>query len=395
MYWCTFTDYHSNMDGFPNGRRLEDDVTKIELQAVAGVALAAIGLWYDDYTAGSPNPVTTDLLDVLTYSTGVNQNDTSFRTTFPFVQMPWIGTGAAGGMEVSFTQAPCLNNSPSCLSASDAMITGLMVNSITGVSAVVNWNAIPGIAWHEVRYKMVSSSSWISSTTGMNPSKVLSGLMPSTLYEVQVRGFCSGSVVGPWSPAVQFTTTSTCGIPTGLSVTNITNTKAKLNWSNTNSNYYTVRYRPISATNWITGTSMSNAKTISNLMPNTTYEFQVRSHCGNNMSAFSASSTFTTGGMVVALKGGFEDELENSEVRQIYPNPTDNEIQVDIALAEEGLTNLQILDMNGRVVKEYNQNTSRGVLRTTLRLGDLRNGVYSLVVNHNGTRISVHRVSKY
>eukprot|EP01034_Spumella_vulgaris_P042265 gene42265-52406_t len=38
-----------NMDGFPNGRRLEDDVTTIELQAVGGVVLAAIGLWYDDY----------------------------------------------------------------------------------------------------------------------------------------------------------------------------------------------------------------------------------------------------------------------------------------------------------------------------------------------------------
>jgi hypothetical protein len=54
-----------NMDGFPNGRRLEDDVTTIELQAVSGVALAAIGLWYDDYTTGSP--LTTDLLDVLSF----------------------------------------------------------------------------------------------------------------------------------------------------------------------------------------------------------------------------------------------------------------------------------------------------------------------------------------
>ncbi|RYE25675.1 MAG: DUF4331 domain-containing protein, partial [Sphingobacteriales bacterium] len=48
-----------NMDGFPNGRRLEDDVTTIELQAVSGVALAAIGLWYDDYIPGtSTSPVT-------------------------------------------------------------------------------------------------------------------------------------------------------------------------------------------------------------------------------------------------------------------------------------------------------------------------------------------------
>ena len=52
-----------NMDGFPNGRRLEDDVTTIELQAVSGVALAAIGLWYDDFDGS--NPVTTMLGNVL------------------------------------------------------------------------------------------------------------------------------------------------------------------------------------------------------------------------------------------------------------------------------------------------------------------------------------------
>ncbi len=78
-----------NMDGFPNGRRLEDDVTRIELQAVSGVALAAIGLWYDDYTSG--NPVTQDLLDVLGYTTGVERNDTAFKAAFPYVQAPWSG----------------------------------------------------------------------------------------------------------------------------------------------------------------------------------------------------------------------------------------------------------------------------------------------------------------
>ncbi len=83
-----------NMDGFPNGRRLEDDVTRIELQAVGGVALAAIGLWYDDYNASnsSQSPVTNQLLNVLNYSTGVEANDAPFRTTFPYVATPWRGT---------------------------------------------------------------------------------------------------------------------------------------------------------------------------------------------------------------------------------------------------------------------------------------------------------------
>jgi len=83
-----------NMDGFPNGRRLEDDVTRIELQAVGGVALAAIGLWFDDYNASNPNqsPVTNLLLNTLQYSTGVEANDAPFRTSFPYVAAPWRGT---------------------------------------------------------------------------------------------------------------------------------------------------------------------------------------------------------------------------------------------------------------------------------------------------------------
>ncbi len=81
-----------NMDGFPNGRRLEDDVTTIELQAVAGVALAAIGLWYDDYDPNSsPSPVTQQLVNVLSFDAGVTKNDTTFKESFPFVQAPWRG----------------------------------------------------------------------------------------------------------------------------------------------------------------------------------------------------------------------------------------------------------------------------------------------------------------
>ena len=96
-----------NMDGFPNGRRLEDDVTTIELQAVSGVALAAIGLWYDDYT-GTGSPVTPQLVNVLSFDAGVTKNDTTFKTKFPFVQAPWRAfngpsySGTLIGLPVNF-----------------------------------------------------------------------------------------------------------------------------------------------------------------------------------------------------------------------------------------------------------------------------------------------------
>ena len=90
----TAIQFIPNMDGFPNGRRLEDDVTRIELQAVGGAALAAIGLWYDDYSPTNPSssPVSNSLINVLQYSTGVEKNDTTFRAAFPYVQTPWRGT---------------------------------------------------------------------------------------------------------------------------------------------------------------------------------------------------------------------------------------------------------------------------------------------------------------
>src|SRR5437763_14203149 len=87
----TSLQFIPNMDGFPNGRRLEDDVTRIELQAVGGVVLAAIGLWYDDCPSPYNAPLTTQLLATLGYSTGVQNNDTTFKANFPYVQAPWSG----------------------------------------------------------------------------------------------------------------------------------------------------------------------------------------------------------------------------------------------------------------------------------------------------------------
>jgi hypothetical protein len=54
-------------------------------------------LWYDDYKPGvSASPVTPDLVSVLSYSTGIDKNDTELLTyfgqpRFPYQQEPWSG----------------------------------------------------------------------------------------------------------------------------------------------------------------------------------------------------------------------------------------------------------------------------------------------------------------
>ncbi len=69
--------------GFPNGRRLSDEVVEIELLAVAGAVYPL--LTNKDYT------VPQAYVDVLTRGDGIDTNDVGFRTTFPYVQIAQSG----------------------------------------------------------------------------------------------------------------------------------------------------------------------------------------------------------------------------------------------------------------------------------------------------------------
>jgi Domain of unknown function (DUF4331) len=68
--------------GFPNGRRLQDDVTRISLLAVAGIA-------WDVTTGDTSFTFNTDLIPVLT--DGTTRNDKPFLPAFPYVATPHQG----------------------------------------------------------------------------------------------------------------------------------------------------------------------------------------------------------------------------------------------------------------------------------------------------------------
>jgi hypothetical protein len=65
--------------GFPNGRRLFDDVLDIELQALAGAVR------------------TGTLVEALAAGDGVDENDVPFEEAFPYVALPHSGSGVAAG----------------------------------------------------------------------------------------------------------------------------------------------------------------------------------------------------------------------------------------------------------------------------------------------------------
>ncbi len=133
-----------NMDGFPNGRRLEDDVTTIELQAVGGVVLAAIGLWYDDFTPGTTaSPVTPRLLSTLGFNAGVTKNDTTFKAMFPYEQTPWRGFRGrefAGAKQNSTNKAERVSSEP----IEGKLSVNVLGNPVSGDDVTVEINGAKG-----------------------------------------------------------------------------------------------------------------------------------------------------------------------------------------------------------------------------------------------------------
>jgi len=99
--------------GFPNGRRLADDVTDISVQAVAG---AVYPIFHPDFKA---DPLATQLGD------GVDSNDKPFRDNFPYLALPESGFATTSGL----TNQPADKNGvvidDSGISTTTAVLIGL------------------------------------------------------------------------------------------------------------------------------------------------------------------------------------------------------------------------------------------------------------------------------
>lgn len=183
----TKVEFIPNMDGFPNGRRLEDDVTRIELQAVSGVVLAAIGLWYDDFQAGG-SPVTQDLLDVLTYTTGVEANDKPFQRWFPYLALPHAGDGSCGGTSAGPAQTgfTLLGNDTEVVGTTKVNLQfGAYPNPFidrTTMRYELEKDADVQIAVFDQSGKMVQNYGTRKSSQGINEVEFNAGNLPAGIY---------------------------------------------------------------------------------------------------------------------------------------------------------------------------------------------------------------------
>lgn len=177
----------------------------------------------------------------------------------------------------------------------------LTAYNLSDTSANLGWNpAITGEIFKVKYWENGSSIIKEISVSGTTSSISLPNLLPGTSYRWYVQSVCTSGIYQ--SGTYLFKTLSNplnCGsVPEHLRAINIKTKKADLVWYSTIADIYQVKFHPVGSTTWkflqLTGPLNSSGTTLSNLLSNTTYEWQIQTTCKGYTSPYSQTSLFTT-----------------------------------------------------------------------------------------------------
>jgi hypothetical protein len=187
------------------------------------------------------------------------------------------------------------NNTVVC----DPPPTVTLVEATTS-SLRVSWAAAPtATSGYELFYRIRGTISWNSIVTAQTTATI-AGLTIDTDYEFEVRSICGPSIFSTQSSRVVFKTLSIadlCTIPDVTSVT-VSQSDAIISWTAVPTALsYEIEYRKVGDAAFLTREVVfapRTAFTLTNLEPNTDYEFVIRSVCGTVQSSFSGLIAFKT-----------------------------------------------------------------------------------------------------
>ncbi len=201
------------------------------------------------------------------------------------------------------------------------------LNSNPSISSVdLNWDDVSVAEKYHLRYRPVGGS-WTTITSYINNSEFsISELTPNTEYEWQVKTVCNylETELSDWTNSAFFTTISSCDHPQSLN-SNSSIFSVDLNWEDVSgADRYYLRWRPTPAGgSWTTITSfITNSEySISELTPNTEYEWQVKTVCNiqqEELSDWTNSAFFTTEGPCQTVNCSSLSQLSDYEAYTLF-----------------------------------------------------------------------------
>lgn len=177
--------------------------------------------------------------------------------------------------------------------------SNLAATNITATTVDLSWTE-NGTASEWIVYHKISTDSIWTETTVYSTNYQLTGLTPEMSYSVRVASDCgNGTDVSPFSNLVSFNTLPTCPSPSGLTVSNISQTNVDLAWtSNGAETSWDIVYGAVGFdidTEGTIVTATTNPFTLTGLTAATNYQVYVRANCGSgDISNWSSPIQFNT-----------------------------------------------------------------------------------------------------
>ena len=172
-----------------------------------------------------------------------------------------------------------------------------------------------------------------------------------------------------------------CLNATSLTTTNITSASAKLNWhAFANPVQWQVQYKSINkGSKWISLpllTGNLRSVTISSLLSNQNYIWEIRAKCGKSWTENTDWVAFKTvaGTGSLSLSNMQKVNVESINARAgsitLHPNPTNGKFMVELNVAEKinATAGIQLIDMKGNIVHSENAVMYNGALQKTINV---------------------------
>lgn len=274
--------------------------------------------------------------------------------------------------------------------------------AVTGTSAStvsVEWNSVLGSNGYVLSYRPVGSGeqNWTDVPfTGGCPypgtcNFTLENLQNGTDYEVRVRTRCAlGNVLSDWTDTTNATTIALrgCGtaspfdaVPGGIFAIVLDQFTTQVFWNSVpGASCYEVRYRQQGQgeDGWVsTPSTPFTTTTLSGLLANTVYEFEVRSICGSDCSGLAGAWSATRSFRTLFFRGETNVEAGSASF-QVYPNPNNGSFTVSFDAEKEGVANIRLFDMTGRMILDVNHTAAAGSNQLPVEVSGYSAGIYLL-----------------
>jgi hypothetical protein len=170
-----------------------------------------------------------------------------------------------------------------------------------------------------------------------------------------------------------------CVAPEGLTVTNITDTGAQLNWTDNDAPNFEYVIVPAGETPEFGVGNTTASVAVTELEPATEYTAYVRGYCFDSWSIWSPGVNFTTTG----LAGLSDNELTGVSV---FPNPVKNVANISYS---ETIDKIELFNALGQMVHTQSYQAQQAIVN----IESLATGTYFMTI-YSGQKIARHKILK-